>query len=96
MTLIGFLVLLLIAAICGSVGQSLAGYNLGGCLVSIVVGFIGAYLGVWIADKMDLPRIFEINIDGKPFPVIWAVIGSALFTLVIALLRRAFVGRDRF
>lgn len=95
MTLIGFLVLLLIAAICGSVGQSLAGYNLGGCLVSIVVGFIGAYLGVWIADKMDLPRIFEINIEGKPFPVIWAVIGSALFTLVIALLRRAFVGRGR-
>ena len=95
MTLIGFLVLLLIAAICGSVGQSLAGYNLGGCLVSIVVGFIGAYLGIWIADKMDLPRIFEINIDGKPFPVIWAVIGSAIFTLVVALLRRAFVGRDR-
>ena len=96
MTLIGFLVLLLIAAICGSVGQSLAGYNLGGCLVSIVVGFIGAYLGIWIADKMDLPRIFELNIDGKPFPVIWAVIGSAIFTLVVALLRRAFVGRNRF
>jgi uncharacterized membrane protein YeaQ/YmgE (transglycosylase-associated protein family) len=96
MTLIGFLVLLLIAAICGSVGQSLAGYNLGGCLVSIVVGFIGAYLGMWIAGKMDLPAIFEINIDGKPFPVIWAVIGSAIFTLVVALLRRAFVGRDRF
>ena len=96
MTLIGFLVLLLISAICGSVGQSLAGYNLGGCLVSIVVGFIGAYLGMWIAGKMDLPAIFEINIDGKPFPVIWAVIGSAIFTLVVALLRRAFVGRDRF
>ncbi len=95
MTLIGFLVLLLIAAICGSVGQSLAGYSLGGCLVSIVVGFIGAYLGVWIADKMDLPRIFEINIDGMPFPVIWAVIGSAILTFIIALLRRAFVGRDR-
>jgi uncharacterized membrane protein YeaQ/YmgE (transglycosylase-associated protein family) len=95
MTLIGFLVLLLIAAICGSVGQSLAGYSLGGCLVSIVVGFIGAYLGVWIADRMNLPRIFEINIDGKPFPVIWAVIGSAIFTFIIALFRRAFVGRDR-
>jgi uncharacterized membrane protein YeaQ/YmgE (transglycosylase-associated protein family) len=95
MTLIGFLVLLLIAAICGSVGQSLAGYNLGGCLVSIVVGFIGAYLGVYIAGKMDLPMIFQINIDGKPFPVIWAVIGSAIFTFIVALLRRAFVGRDR-
>ena len=92
MTLIGFLVLLLIAAICGSIGQSLAGYDLGGCLVSIVVGFIGAYLGLWIAGKMGLPQIFVISIEGKPFPVVWAVIGSAAFTLIVALLRRAFLG----
>src|SRR5687768_18529520 len=95
MTLIGFLVLLLIAAICGSIGQSLAGYDLGGCLVSIVVGFIGAYLGLWIAGKMGLPEIFTISIEGKPFPIVWAVIGSALFTLIVALLRRAFIGRNR-
>ena len=94
MTLIGFLVLLLIAAICGGIGQSLAGYNLGGCLVSIVVGFIGAYIGLWLAAKMGLPRLFEVSVDGKPFPVLWAIIGSALFTLLMALLRRAFVGRN--
>ena len=93
MTLIGFLILLLIAAICGAVGQSLAGYDLGGCLVSIVVGFIGAYIGLWLAGRLGLPRIFEISIEGKPFPVVWAVIGSAIFTLVVALLRRAFLGR---
>src|SRR5919199_5931232 len=94
MTLMGFLVLLLIAAICGSVGQSLAGYDLGGCLVSIVVGFVGAYLGLWLAAKFGLPKIFEIAIEGKSFPVVWAVIGSALFTLIVALLRRAFIGRN--
>ena len=96
MTLIGFLVLLLIAAICGSIGQSLAGYDLGGCLVSIVVGFIGAYLGLWIAGKMGLPEIFTISIEGKPFPIVWAVIGSALFTAIVALFRRGFTGRDRY
>ena len=96
MTLIGFLVLLLIAAICGGIGQSLAGYDLGGCLVSIVVGFIGAFIGLWVAAKMGLPRLFEINIEGKPFPIIWAIIGSAIFTFIMALLRKAFVGRDRF
>jgi uncharacterized membrane protein YeaQ/YmgE (transglycosylase-associated protein family) len=95
MTLIGFLVLLIIAAICGSVGQSLAGYDLGGCLVSIVVGFIGAYLGLWIAGKMGLPEIWAISIEGKPFPVVWAVIGSALFTIIVALIRRATLGRRR-
>ena len=95
MTIMGFLVLLLIAAICGSIGQSLAGYDLGGCLVSIIVGFIGAYVGLWIAGKMGLPEIFTISIDGKPFPVVWAVIGSAIFTFVVALLRRAFTGSNR-
>jgi len=94
MTLFGFLILLLIAAICGGIGQSLAGYDLGGCLVSIVVGFIGAYIGLWIAGKMGLPDFFTINVDGKPFPIIWAIIGSAIFTFIVALLRRAFTGRS--
>lgn len=93
MSLLGFFVLLLIAAICGGLGQSLAGYSLGGCLISIIVGFIGAYIGLWMAAKMGLPRLFEITIDGKSFPVLWAIIGSALFTLLMALLRKAFVGR---
>lgn len=93
MTLIGFLVLLLIAAICGAIGQSIAGYDLGGCLVSIVVGFIGAYIGLWMAAKMGWPRLFEVNIEGKPFPILWAIIGSIVFTLLMALLRRVFTGR---
>ncbi len=92
MTLIGFLVLLLIAAICGAIGQSLAGYDLGGCLVSIVVGFIGAWIGLWLSGELGLPELFTVNIEGKPFPIIWAVIGSTLFTLVMALIRRA-IGR---
>lgn len=85
--------LLIIAAIAGSIGQALAGYDLGGCLVSIIVGFIGAYIGMWLAGRFGLPELFTINIEGKPFPVVWAVIGSFLFTLVVGLLRRAFIGR---
>lgn len=96
MSLLGFLILLIIAAICGSIGQSLAGYDLGGCLVSIIVGFIGAYIGLWIAGKFGLPVIFAINIEGKPFPIVWAVVGSAVFTLIMALLRGLFVGRNRY
>jgi uncharacterized membrane protein YeaQ/YmgE (transglycosylase-associated protein family) len=93
MTVTELIILLIIAAICGSVGQSLAGYDLGGCLVSIVVGFIGAYLGLWLAGKMGWPHLLEIKVGGKPFPVLWSVIGSALLTFVIALLRSAISGR---
>lgn len=93
MTVFGFLILLLIAAICGGIGQAIAGYDVGGCVVSIVVGFIGAYIGLWIARQMGLPDFFTVNVQGKPFPIIWAIIGSVIFTFIVALLRRAFTGR---
>ena len=88
MTLMEFLLLLLIAGIAGAVGQSLAGYELGGCLVSIVVGFIGAYIGMWLARELGLPEFLVITIDQEAFPVIWSVIGSALFALIVGLLTR--------
>lgn len=95
MSIVEFLVLLIIAAVCGGIGQSIAGYDLGGCLVSIVVGFIGAYIGMWLARQMGLPELLAVNIGGKTFPIIWAVIGSAIFTLIVALLRRAVSGGRR-
>ena len=94
MTIFGFLVLLLIAAICGGIGQSIAGYDLGGCVVSIIVGFIGAYIGLSIAGRFGLPEFFTVDIQGKPFPVIWAIIGSVVFTFIVVLLRRLFTGRS--
>lgn len=88
MSLLGFVILLVIAAICGALGQALAGYSLGGCLVSAVVGLIGAFVGWWLATQFGLPPILVLTIDGQPFPVVWAVIGSALFALVVGLLTR--------
>ena len=76
MTWMGFIILLLIAAVCGSLGQALAGYSLGGCLISIVVGFVGAWLGLWIARQVGLPEVLVVNVQGEPFPIVWAVIGS--------------------
>lgn len=89
MSLIGFIVLLIIAAICGSLGQALAGYSRGGCLVSIVLGFIGAYLGMWLAGQLGLPEIFSINIDGQPFPIVWSILGAALVAAIFGLLSRS-------
>lgn len=93
MSLLGLLLLLLIAAICGGIGQAIAGYSLGGCFVSIVVGFIGAFLGTWLAAELGFAAIFPVTVEGETIPVIWAVIGSALFTVVIGLITR---GRSRY
>ena len=89
MTLIDLLLLLLVAGICGALGQAIAGYSRGGCLVSIALGFIGALIGIWLARMMGLPELIPVNIGGTNFPIIWAIIGSALFVAVIALITRS-------
>ncbi len=88
MSVLGFIILVVLAAIVGSLGQALAGFSRGGCLVSILVGFIGAYLGWWLAGLLKLPPIFVLNIDGQPFPLVWAIIGSALFAGILGVLSR--------
>jgi len=88
MSLLGILILLVIAAVAGSLGQALAGYSVGGCIMSIVVGFIGAFLGRWIAGALSLPEPLMISIQGESFPLLWAVIGSALFCAALGLISR--------
>lgn len=88
MSIVGFLILIVVAAICGAIGQAIAGYSTGGFLVSIVVGFIGAYLGVWLARQFGLPELFVVNVDGQPFPIVWSVIGSAILAIIVGLLTR--------
>jgi uncharacterized membrane protein YeaQ/YmgE (transglycosylase-associated protein family) len=88
MTIVDFLILLLVAAVCGAVGQALAGYSVGGCITSTLVGFVGAVIGTWIAGALGLPEVFAINVGGRAFPIVWSVIGSALFVAVLALLTR--------
>jgi uncharacterized membrane protein YeaQ/YmgE (transglycosylase-associated protein family) len=88
MTLMQLLLLLLVAGVCGSVGRAIAGYSHGGCLVSVAVGFIGALVGSWIATKLALPEILAISVGGSRFPIVWSILGSAIFVAVIGLLTR--------
>ena len=90
MTLTGWLLLLLVSGVCGAIGESIAGYSHGGCLTSIALGFIGALLGMWIAHAMRLPNVFAITVGGSVFPVLWSVVGSALFVAVLSFFRRRY------
>ncbi|RPI21757.1 MAG: hypothetical protein EHM61_23990 [Acidobacteria bacterium] len=85
MTIWELLILLLVAGVCGSLGEAIAGYSAGGCLVSVALGFIGALLGRWLAGLLGLPELFTISIGGQPFPILWSIIGSALFVAFISL-----------
>ncbi len=80
-----WVILLLVAGICGAVGQAIAGYSRGGLLVAIALGFIGALIGVQIARATHMPEILPIEIGEARFPIIWSIIGAALFVAVIGL-----------
>lgn len=86
MSLLEIIILLIIAGLCGAIAQGLVGFSRGGCILSIVVGFIGALIGSWVARKMQLPEIFAINVDTTTFPVIWSIIGGVIFTAILSLL----------
>lgn len=86
MGLLSFLVLLVVAGVCGAIGQALAGYSRGGCLASVALGFIGALLGTWLAGVLGLPEIFELHLGGQRFPIVWSILGAALFVALLGLL----------
>jgi uncharacterized membrane protein YeaQ/YmgE (transglycosylase-associated protein family) len=84
--MIKILILLVIAAVCGSIGASIAGASKKGCLASMALGFIGALIGGWLSRELQMKEILNIN----GIPVIWSIIGSALFVAFISLIS----GRD--
>jgi uncharacterized membrane protein YeaQ/YmgE (transglycosylase-associated protein family) len=88
MTVLDFILLLIVAGICGALGQAISGYSRGGCLVSIALGFIGAIVGVVLARLLNLPELIAIHFDSTTFPVVWSIMGAALFVAVIGLLTR--------
>jgi uncharacterized membrane protein YeaQ/YmgE (transglycosylase-associated protein family) len=95
MSLFDFVVLLLVAGFCGALGQAIAGYSRGGCLASIALGFIGALFGLWLARLMDLPELFAVNIgDEASFPIIWSIIGAALFVAVVHIFTSPWRSRE--
>lgn len=87
-TLTGLLFILIVAAIIGAIGRAIAGDVRGGFFVSIAIGFIGGLLGPWIAKKLGLAEPFVLQVAGHSFPVIWSIVGAALFVALIHLVSR--------
>lgn len=85
LTLPGLIVLIVIAAICGAVGKALAGGGQGGLVASIALGFIGALLGPWVARQLNLSEPLVLHVNGQPFPIVWSIIGAALFVALLHL-----------
>jgi uncharacterized membrane protein YeaQ/YmgE (transglycosylase-associated protein family) len=94
-SILELLLLLLIAGLCGALGQAIAGYSRGGCIGSIAVGFVGALLGAALSRWLRLPELFSFQVGSVRFPLIWSIAGSALFVAVLSFLSASRRGDER-
>lgn len=88
MTLSHLLVYLLVAFLCGMVGQAIAGRSVGGFLVTTFLGLVGGIVGSWLARTLHLPEPLWVYIGGRPFAVVWTVVGAALVAFVASYFMR--------
>lgn len=81
--LLRLIVILVAAAVVGSVGAALAGRRSApGCLGSIALGFVGALLGDWLSRFLGAREL--VTVAG--IPLVWSVIGAALFVALLGAL----------
>jgi uncharacterized membrane protein YeaQ/YmgE (transglycosylase-associated protein family) len=87
MDLLGLLILLVVAAIVGALGEMIGGVDVpGGWIGSILVGLVGAWIG---------GALFHMGPTIGGIQIIPAIIGAILFVLVLRLIFSATRGRGR-
>ncbi len=85
MSLLTLLVLVLVAAVIGSLSQVLGGYSHGGFLISAILAFLGAIAGTWLAQVLQPPPIWPLQVGGQELPIIWSIIGATLSAAILPI-----------
>lgn len=94
MSTLELIVYLIIAGLCGAIARGIAGGTGRGFIVSVLLGFLGAFVGKWLSHALRLPELIEVHIGGHRFPIIWSVLGGVvLVTVAHLLMRPSYFGR---
>jgi uncharacterized membrane protein YeaQ/YmgE (transglycosylase-associated protein family) len=76
---VDLLLIAIVAFVCGTIAQLTSGYSLGGWIVNLGVGFLGALTGVAASRLLNAPIIYNVKYRMIDFPIIYSLIGAALF-----------------
>ena len=91
-TLIGLVLMLVIAALCSAAAQAIVKYRDGGFRFTLLSGVIGAVVGIVLAKLLGLPTFPQI----QGLPLVWTLVGSLIVVAGAKLAlprRRTRVGR---
>jgi hypothetical protein len=47
---------------------------------------------MFMAGALRLPEILAVNVDGRPFPIVWSIIGGALLVALFNMVARRPLG----
>ncbi len=83
MNWIDLLLTLAVAVVLGTFAQLTSTFARGGWFVHLGVGFLGALAGVMVSRSLPVPEVYVLKIKTFSYPIIWAIIGSALFLAAI-------------
>lgn len=87
-SLVELIVWVIVAAICGGIGEAIAGYSPGGFFGSVAIGLVGAWLGTFLARSLGLPAILTFTFNNVTIELLWAILGAALFVFLLGMIRR--------
>ena len=78
MKLLEIALILAVAIPIGLLGHFTGTYSRKGWLLYIGLAFAGGFMGTWVTRIFPVPTVYELEIQGVEFPILWALIGSAL------------------
>lgn len=90
MNLIDITTFLVIVTICAIIAQAIFNFERAGVIISVILGSLGAFIGIVIARVLDLPDLFTVQVGPETVPILWMIMGSGMFAIILSfIIRRA-------
>jgi uncharacterized membrane protein YeaQ/YmgE (transglycosylase-associated protein family) len=78
MSLNDLLPMIPVAVICGTIARWAVGSSKGGLIINIIIGFVGALVGVVVSRSLNAPVIYDVVVNRRNFPVAYSVVGAVI------------------
>jgi uncharacterized membrane protein YeaQ/YmgE (transglycosylase-associated protein family) len=85
--LLTILIYFILSLFIGAIATLITGFSRTGCIVKIIIGFIGMLLGYILTTRFNLPDFFTIELASRNIPLLWSLICAILFVSIISIFR---------